>query len=89
MLPNQTPFSSFKFKTDFLYFLSYYLEASYTYERPPQRKMNDYEELRLALNFDRKSLLFYVKCSFAPVVQLDRTSDYGSEGYRFKSCRAH
>ena len=25
----------------------------------------------------------------APVAQLDRASDYGSEGYRFKSCRAH
>ena len=24
-----------------------------------------------------------------PVAQLNRASDYGSEGYRFKSCRGH
>lgn len=26
---------------------------------------------------------------FAPVAQLDRASDFGSDGYRFKSCRAY
>ena len=27
--------------------------------------------------------------SFGSVAQLNRASDYGSEGYRFESCRSH
>ena len=26
---------------------------------------------------------------FGPVVQLNRISDFGSDGYRFESCRGH
>ena len=32
---------------------------------------------------------FMVFRNEASVAQLDRASDFGSEGYRFKSCRTH
>ena len=31
----------------------------------------------------------YIKNSFGSLAQLNRASDYGSEGYRFESCRSH
>jgi hypothetical protein len=34
-------------------------------------------------------LLIAKSCSFAPVAQLDRASDYGSEGWGFEFLRAH
>ncbi len=33
--------------------------------------------------------LFYFCKKKGPVVQLNRISDFGSEGYRFESCRGH
>ena len=33
--------------------------------------------------------MFLYLCTSGPVAQLNRVSDYGSEGYRFDSCRGH
>ena len=33
--------------------------------------------------------LTQIKQKGGPVAQLNRASDYGSEGYRFESCRGH
>ncbi len=45
----------------------------------------------LSRYFDRISISFKNNqlTTFVPVAQLDRVSDYGSEGCRFNSCRAH
>lgn len=37
----------------------------------------------------RTQTVSIVTSQFASVAQLDRASDFGSEGYRFKSCRMH
>ena len=37
----------------------------------------------------RMGTVFYVSPTRAPVAQLDRASDFGSEGCRFKSCPVH
>ena len=34
-------------------------------------------------------IIFAVAKAKGPVAQLNRASDYGSEGYRFESCRGH
>jgi hypothetical protein len=31
----------------------------------------------------------FIRTTLAPVAQLDRASDYESEGHRFESCRVH
>ncbi len=33
--------------------------------------------------------MYYFCGLIGPVAQLNRVSDYGSEGYRFESCRGH
>ena len=37
---------------------------------------------------DKQSYSYYTKRCLAPVAQLDRVSDFESEGRRFESCRA-
>ena len=46
-----------------------------------------YLTLKYEFDIDNKSCFERIKN--APVAQLDRASDYESEGYRFDSCRAH
>ena len=36
-----------------------------------------------------KSTSVKLKTKFGSLAQLNRASDYGSEGYRFESCRSH
>ncbi|GEM_PF-2013978 len=37
----------------------------------------------------KKNCIFAVQNNDGSVAQLNRVSDYGSEGYRFESCRNH
>lgn len=45
-------------------------------------------EIRTAFDFEKNVLLSNILW-FAPVAQLDRVSDYESEGREFESLRAH
>ena len=44
---------------------------------------------RKILHNKKKRLTFALAISNGSVAQLNRASDYGSEGYRFESCRNH
>ena len=37
----------------------------------------------------KKSITFALEITIGLVAQLNSASDYGSEGYRFESCRGH
>ncbi len=40
-------------------------------------------------NAEVRRCLPQARCRFGSLAQLNRASDYGSEGYRFESCRSH
>ena len=49
---------------------------------------------KIVKNFAQLNNYFYlcrvkIKMNYGSLAQLNRASDYGSEGYRFESCRSH